>query len=63
MQKKSQRPLKRRYGRIFGPARLVAHYGKVLGVHRESLFIYFFGSKKVTRADLVTAHLLHKRIH
>ena len=41
MRKKSQRPSKRRYGRIFGPARLVAHYGKVLGVHRESLFIAY----------------------
>ena len=41
MQNKSHRPSKRRYGRIFGPARLVAHYGKVLGVHRESLFIAY----------------------
>ena len=39
MRKEVQRPLQRRYGRIFGPARLVAHFGKVLGGHHQSLII------------------------
>jgi hypothetical protein len=40
MRKEVQRPLQRRYGRIVGPARLVAHFGKVLGVHRDVFYLF-----------------------